>query len=212
MSKYKSYSTLDKSAMVFSWESLQEALDDIDKRLNALEERLDNVKSVPIGQGDSLEQHLANLKCDTEMGAGAWRTVVDCGAELEKCIKAIEDEHTDSAPIGTEYEVITPITECSIDQLIDCGPECAVYTDVAKADEIKRRIAEAAKPTKRQQVAEAFLRAALSDEDGVEDTYSKVVKYFRKHPETFLTYRVLAKDGMLPVLEAAAKEEDNESH
>lgn len=55
-----------------------------------IKKRLDCVALPPIGEGTSIEQHLANLECNVDQGAGAWKAAVDAGAEHERRLAALE--------------------------------------------------------------------------------------------------------------------------
>jgi len=68
---------------------------------------------------------------------------LDAMDEAIPLAKGFEDDgQAKQSQYPDPYEGITPIRECSIAQLIDCGPECAIYTDVEKTVEIERRIEE----------------------------------------------------------------------
>ena len=152
--------------------------------------------------------------------------------ELEKCMRGIisdidqrlnvlEGRQQYSSPAS--YEGITPIEECAIEQLIDCGPECAIYTDVEKTVEIRRRLDEAAKPTARQRVALDVLTALMShnfQQPYVMTDYQQAAWNLRMARKLMMQTGAATNDGIVMsleaaavVLEAAAKEETaDESH
>lgn len=210
--------------------------EDIDARLSALEARLDNPTMPPIGTGTSFEQHIANLECNGDMAAGAWRDVIDAGAKVEQRLSALEA----SVNAGRCNEITTEISQRHV---VPCGRGWAVMESGAKrvsditetkeeAIKIGRIISErqgcqlvvhdenvqiqsseasstnTTAQTKRAEVAERFI-AAAKDRNGTPCNYLWVSLRLQMLEELLAKQEINAYElrAMAAVLEEAAREE-----
>lgn len=225
MSKYRVVRRLSSCEVSCSWEDLQDALDDIDVRLASIENRLDRFHPLLAGDKGKIETAVACLECNQDDAQAAYESLDERLTALEGGEEATGKRQNEI----TLYDVVAKLREAEgllksyrgknteawnltyeMGEFVEWISRCAKEHQTA-AEYVAKD--ETAQQTKRQQLAEAFLKAALKrSAQGIieEVSYKSLANALRQVSGIFSGAWSTHFIRMATVLEQAAKDEAGE--